>query len=123
MRPEIKVTVIYKKVCDTLQPQDVATHYIWDSFLKIILDICSAHDFSKTVDRGQGQGSSYPETDATLCDPNVYPYTKFGSPASNNITYMLRTRFRFRLTDGQIVSCVSGLREAHHYKKVQHRQM
>ena len=24
-----------KKVCDTLQPQDVFTHYIWDSYLKL----------------------------------------------------------------------------------------
>ena len=47
--------------------------------------------------------------------PNVYPHTKFEIPASNYITYILPTRFRFRLTDGQIVSCVSGLRGAHHH--------
>ena len=52
---------------------------------------------------------------ATLCDPKVYPHTKIGIPASNYITYMLRTRFRFRLTDGQIVSYVSGLHGAHHH--------
>ena len=52
---------------------------------------------------------------ATLGDPNVYPHTKCGIPVSNYITYMLRTRFRFRLTDGQIVSCVSGLHGAHHH--------
>ena len=51
----------------------------------------------------------------TLCDPNVYPHTKFGIPASNYITDMLRTRLRFRLTDGQIISCGSGLHEAHHH--------
>ena len=28
---------------------------------------------------------------ATLCDPKVYPHTKFGIRASNYITYMLRT--------------------------------
>ena len=39
MRPEVKVTVIYKTVCDTLQPQDVATHYIWDSSSNYIGDV------------------------------------------------------------------------------------
>ena len=34
----------------------------------------------------------------TLCDPKVYPHTKFGIPVSNYITDMLRTQFRFRLT-------------------------
>ena len=52
---------------------------------------------------------------ATLCDPKVYPHTKFGIPTSNYITDMLRTQFRCRLTDGQIVSCVSSLHGAHHH--------
>ena len=51
---------------------------------------------------------------AKLCDPKVYPHTNFGIPVSNYITDMLRSRFRFRLTDGQIVSCVSSLHGAHH---------
>ena len=41
----------------------------------------------------------------------MYPHTKFGIPTSNYI----RDRLRFRLTDGQIVSCVSGLHGAHHH--------
>ena len=38
----------------------------------------------------------------TLCDPKVYPHTKFGIPVSNYITDMLLTQFRFRLTDCQL---------------------
>ena len=52
---------------------------------------------------------------ATLCDLKMYPHTKFRIPASNYITHMLPTQFRFRLTDGQIVSCVSGLHKAHQH--------
>ena len=52
---------------------------------------------------------------ATLCYPKVYPHTEFGIPASSYIKDMLRTRFRFRLKDGQNVSCVSSLHGAHHH--------
>ena len=46
---------------------------------------------------------------ANFCDPKVYSHTKFGIPVANYITDMFRSQFRFRLMDGEIVSCVSSL--------------
>ena len=98
IRSEVKVTVTWNGMCDTLSSQDAFRHQIWNSYLKEyrryapdsmqFLEIRSEVKFKVTVTQ-----LWY----ATLPHPKMHSQTKFEIPTSNNIRDMLRTRLFLKL--------------------------
>ena len=74
-------------VCDTLQPQDVSTHQMWGSYVKLyrryapdMVPLELLPEIKVTVTHKQS---------GILSNPRMYLHTKFGIPMSNNIEDIL----------------------------------
>ena len=75
-------------VCDTLQPQDVSTHQMWGSYVKLyrrytpdMVPLELLPEIKVTVTHKQS---------GKISNSRIYLHTKFGIPMSNNIEDILR---------------------------------
>ena len=79
-------------VHDTLPSQNVFKHQIWNSYLKEYMGY--APDSMPILEtRSEVKVAVALRRYATLIHPEMRAHTKFGIPTSNNIRYMLQTRF------------------------------
>ena len=83
-----------KMVCYTPPFKDAFTHEIWNSYLKEYRRYApDSMQFLETRSEVKFKVTVTQLWYATLSHLKMHPHTKFGIPTSNNIRYMLRTRF------------------------------
>ena len=75
-------------VCDTLQPQDLSTHQMWGSYVKIYRRY--APDMVLLELLPEIKVTMTHKQSGILSNPRMYLHTKFGIPMSNNIEDILR---------------------------------
>ena len=100
LRQEVKVTVTQRQYATFRDPRFIHTPNM-GSLPKIILEICSGHDFSRIEARGQGHNDPKIVHDTPGCQ-GVSTHPIRDCRISNNIGDMLRTQIRLRLTNGQL---------------------
>ena len=59
----------------------------------------------------------------TICHQKLHPYTKFGIPTFNNIRYMLRTRFFYKLGQVKVTVIHKWYKTPHHPKMHSHTKI
>ena len=77
--------------CDMPWSQNLSSHKIWDSYLKLYTELLRARDLARTKTRGQGHSDLEPFSDSP--GPKMYLHTKYGTATINNICDLLWVHF------------------------------